>query len=79
MSGFKSRCQDRQVEVDKSNIVYGMAVVGAAPSNDDAEDDSMAATKVVKSGQRVSIIFYHPTILLYEHASCRSRFTLQTR
>ncbi|KAF8824695.1 hypothetical protein HHX47_DHR7000139 [Lentinula edodes] len=44
--------EDRQVEVDKSNIVYGMAVVGAAPSNDDAEDDSMAATKVVKSGQR---------------------------
>ncbi|KAJ3993368.1 SPOC like C-terminal domain-containing protein [Lentinula boryana] len=45
--------EDRQVEVDKSNIVYGMAVVGAAPSNDDdAEADSMAATKVVKSGQR---------------------------
>ncbi|KAJ3811893.1 SPOC like C-terminal domain-containing protein [Lentinula aff. lateritia] len=44
--------EDRQVEVDKSNIVYGMAVVGAAPSNDDAEDDSMAATKVVRSGQR---------------------------
>ncbi|KAJ3935286.1 MAG: SPOC like C-terminal domain-containing protein [Lentinula lateritia] len=44
--------EDRDVEVDKSNIVYGMAVVGAAPSNDDAEDDSMAATKVVKSGQR---------------------------
>ncbi|KAJ3862177.1 SPOC like C-terminal domain-containing protein [Lentinula novae-zelandiae] len=44
--------EDRDVEVDKSNIVYGMAVVGAAPSNDDVEDDSMAATKVVKSGQR---------------------------
>ncbi|KAJ3759185.1 SPOC like C-terminal domain-containing protein [Lentinula raphanica] len=46
--------EDRQTEIDKSNIVYGMAVVGAAaPSNDDdTEADSMAAIKVVKAGQR---------------------------
>ncbi|KAJ4466240.1 SPOC like C-terminal domain-containing protein [Lentinula aciculospora] len=44
--------EDRQVEVDKSNIVYGMAVIGAASSNDDTEENSMAATKTVNSGQR---------------------------
>ncbi|KIK60138.1 hypothetical protein GYMLUDRAFT_200779 [Collybiopsis luxurians FD-317 M1] len=45
--------EDRQAEVDKSNFVYGMAVVGAAATNDNEdEDEGIAATKVVKSGQR---------------------------
>ncbi|KAF9072547.1 ku70-like protein [Rhodocollybia butyracea] len=50
--------EDRQAEVNKSSVVYGMAVVGAAPSNEnDGEEDNLTATKVVKSGQRP---FYTP-------------------
>ncbi|KAJ3992001.1 hypothetical protein F5050DRAFT_1811934 [Lentinula boryana] len=42
------KLKDRQVEADKSNIVYGTGVASVAPSNDDdAEADSMAATRVV--------------------------------
>ncbi|KAH7869395.1 SPOC like C-terminal domain-containing protein [Lentinula edodes] len=40
-------------KIRNSKSINPMAVVGAAPSNDnDAKDDSMAATEVIKSGQR---------------------------
>ncbi|KAE9390609.1 Ku DNA-binding complex, Ku70 subunit [Gymnopus androsaceus JB14] len=41
--------EDRDAEIEKSSIVYGMSVVG---SNENDDDDNIAATKIVKTGQR---------------------------